>query len=98
MMKNVYSDLDIFQTAIGGFPGGSITTTIQHTNTHVTYTQIQISHKITPLKTNKQNKEKQISSQGYTNSEGHITANEYCLEIGKEMKISLIQPWRPTEL
>jgi hypothetical protein len=58
MMTNVYSDLDLFQTANGGFPGGSITTTIQHTNTHVTYTQIQISHKITPLKTNKTKKNK----------------------------------------
>jgi hypothetical protein len=34
------------------------------------------SHKITALKTNKQNKVKQISSQSYTNSEGHITADE----------------------
>jgi hypothetical protein len=38
-------------------------------NTHITYTQIHISHKITPLKTNKQNKEKQICSQRYTNSQ-----------------------------
>jgi hypothetical protein len=40
---------------------------------------------------NKQNKEKQISSQSYTNNEGHITANEYSVEKGEEMKLSLIQ-------
>jgi hypothetical protein len=43
-------------------------------DTHITYIQIHISHKITPLKTKRQNKE------SYTNSEGHITANEYSLE------------------
>jgi hypothetical protein len=37
-------------------------------------------------KTNKQNKDKQISSQSYTNSEGHITANEYSIEKGKRNK------------
>jgi hypothetical protein len=47
-----------------------------------------MSHKITPLKTNK---EKQNSSQSYTNSEGHITANEYSIEKGEEIKLSLIQ-------
>jgi hypothetical protein len=36
-------------------------------------------------------KEKQISSQNYTNSDGHITANEYSLEKGKEIKLYLIQ-------
>jgi hypothetical protein len=56
--------------------------TIQHTNTHVTYT-IHISHKITPpKKTNKTRK--QISSQSYTNSEGHIIANEYGVEKEKK--------------
>jgi hypothetical protein len=68
--------------------GGSITTTIQHTNTQVTNT-VHISHKIS-LKTNKQNKENQISSQSYTNSEGHITANEYSVEKEKK-KLSPIQ-------
>jgi hypothetical protein len=48
-------------------------------NTHITYTQIRISHKIT-----KQTKKtKQISSQSYTNNEGHITANEYSVEKGE---------------
>jgi hypothetical protein len=84
-----YSDSDLFQTANGVLPGGSITTTIQHTNTQVTYTQIHISHKITPLKTNRT--EKQISSQSYTNSEGHITENDYSVEKGEELKRSLIQ-------
>jgi phage regulator Rha-like protein len=46
---------------------------------------------MTPLKTNKQNKEKQISSQRYTKSGGHITVNEYSVEKGKEIKRSLIQ-------
>jgi hypothetical protein len=49
---------------------------------HVAYTKY-ISYKITSLK-NKQNKEKQISSQSYTNSEGHTTANEY--HVDKEKK------------
>jgi hypothetical protein len=31
---------------------------------------------MTPLRNIKENKEKQISSPSYTNSEGHITANE----------------------
>jgi hypothetical protein len=39
---------------------------------------------MSPLKTNKHNKEKQISSQSYTNSEGHITANEYNIENEKK--------------
>jgi hypothetical protein len=59
--------------------------TIQHINTQVTYT-IHISHKITPLKTTKQN-----SSHSYTDSEGHITAKEYSVEKGKEIKLSLTQ-------
>jgi hypothetical protein len=42
------------------------------------------------LKTNKQNK-KEISSQSHTNSEGHITVNEYSVEKGEEIKRSLIQ-------
>jgi hypothetical protein len=70
-------------------PRGSITTKIQHTIIQLTYT-IHISHKITPLKTNKQDEEKQISSQSYTNS-GHITANEYSVEEGEEEKLSLIR-------
>jgi hypothetical protein len=48
---------------------------LQHTNTDIT--------KITPLKTNTQNKDKQIHSHSYTDSEGHITANEYSVEKGK---------------
>jgi hypothetical protein len=59
-------------------------------NTHITYTQIHLSHKITPPKTNKQNKEKQASSQSHTNSEGHITANEYSVEKGEELNLSPI--------
>jgi hypothetical protein len=52
--RNITGLWDLFQTTNGGVPGGSITATIQHTNTQVTYTQIHISHKITPLKqTNK---------------------------------------------
>jgi hypothetical protein len=58
-------------------------------NTHITYTQIHISNKITPK--NKQNKEKQISSQSYTKSERHITANEYRIEKGDGIKLSLLQ-------
>jgi hypothetical protein len=42
-------------------------------------TQIHITHKI------------QISSQSYTNSEGHITGNEYSVGKGKEIKLSLLQ-------
>jgi hypothetical protein len=54
-----FSDSDLFQNANGGLPGGSIIT-IQQTNTQVTYTiLVHISHKITPLKTNKENKGKQ---------------------------------------
>jgi hypothetical protein len=52
---------------------------------------MHISHKILPLKTNEQNKERQISSQSHTNSEGHITADDYSLEKGKEIMRSLIQ-------
>jgi hypothetical protein len=48
MTDAIFSDL--FQTANGGSPRGSITT--QHN------TQIQISHKITPLETNKTKKNK----------------------------------------
>jgi hypothetical protein len=47
--------------------------------------QIHLSHKITPLKT------KHISSQSYTNIDGHITVNQYSVEKGKEIKLSLIQ-------
>jgi hypothetical protein len=35
--------------------------------------------------------QKQIRSQSHTNSEGHITANEYGVEKGEEIKRSLIQ-------
>jgi hypothetical protein len=35
--------LNLFQTAKGFLPGGSITMTIQHTNAQVTYT-IHVSH------------------------------------------------------
>jgi argininosuccinate synthase len=91
--ENSFSDL--FQTAIEFLPSCGITTTIQHTNTQVTkYTQIHTSHKITPLE-NKQNKDKQTISQSHTNSEGHITANEYSLEKGEEIKRCLIQALEP---
>jgi hypothetical protein len=46
---------------------------------HKSNTQLHITHIITLLKTNK---EKQNSSQSYTNSEGHITGNEYSIEKG----------------
>jgi hypothetical protein len=36
--------------------------TIPNTNTHITYTQIHTSHKITILKENKQNKERTKSA------------------------------------
>jgi hypothetical protein len=76
------SDSDLFQTANGFLPGGSNTTTIQHTNAQLTYTiHILHTHKTTPLKRNKQNKGKQISSQSYTNSAGHIIANEYGVKV-----------------
>jgi hypothetical protein len=52
---------------------------------------VHISHKSAPLKTNKQNNEKQISSQSYTNSEGRITANEYSVKKGKEIQLPLTQ-------
>jgi hypothetical protein len=32
-----------------------------------------------------------VSSQNYTNNEGHITANEYRVEKGEEMWLSLVQ-------
>jgi hypothetical protein len=32
----------------------------------------------------------QISLGSYTNSDGHITASEYSIEKGKEIKLSLI--------
>jgi hypothetical protein len=56
-------------------------------------TQIHKSHitQHNTTKTSKQNKEKQMSSQRYTNSDGHITANEYSIEKGEEIKLSLIQ-------
>jgi hypothetical protein len=66
---------DLFQTANGFLLGGSTTTTIQHTNTHITQ-NTTIKNK----QTNKQNNENQISSQSHTNSEGHITASEYSVE------------------
>jgi hypothetical protein len=64
------------------FPGGSITMTIQHTNTHIT------QNSTTKQKTNK---EKQISSQSYTKDEGNISSTEYGIEKGEEIKLSLIQ-------
>jgi hypothetical protein len=71
---------DLFQTANGFLPGGSVTTTIQHTNARVTCT-IHISHKI-PLTTNKQ--QKHISSQCYTNSEGHCCIPRLEDEVGSD--------------
>jgi hypothetical protein len=38
---------------------------------------------------------KQTSSQSHTNSEGHITANEYSVEKGEEIKRSLIHALEP---
>jgi hypothetical protein len=32
-----------------------------------------------------------MASQSYTNTEGHITANEYSLEKGNEIKLPLIE-------
>jgi hypothetical protein len=83
-----------FKLKNGFLPGGSITMTIQHTNTQVTYT-IHISHKITPLKTSKTKKNKSAHKATETvknilrpvnrgNSEGRITANEYNVEKGKK--------------
>jgi hypothetical protein len=44
----VISDSDLFQTANGVLPGGSITATIRHTNAQVTYkTHISHTHKYT---------------------------------------------------
>jgi hypothetical protein len=71
-------DSDLFQTANAFLP---VAVSLAQYNT-----QIQISHKIAPLKTNKQYKEKQISSQSYTNSEGHITAKKYSVEKRKRNK------------
>jgi hypothetical protein len=34
---------------------------------------------------------KAIGSQSYTNSEGHITANEYIVDKEKEVELSLMQ-------
>jgi hypothetical protein len=55
-------------------PGGSITATMQHTNTQGTKA-IHI----------KQTKQRKIISQSYTNSEGHFTDDEYSVEEGKEL-------------
>jgi hypothetical protein len=63
---------------------------LQQYNTQVTHT-IYVSHRITQLYTNKQNREKHISSQSYTNSEGHLTASEYSVDKGEEIKLSQIQ-------
>jgi hypothetical protein len=90
-LGRIISDSDLFQTVNGYLPRVSVTTTIQHTNTQVTYTQIHISHKITPLKTSKLNKEKQMSSHSNKNNERHMTVNAYSVENGKEIKLSLIQ-------
>jgi hypothetical protein len=67
----------LFQIANGGLPCGTITTTVQHTNTQVTYAQ---NTHIIQKKTTKNKQE--ISPQNYKNSEGHITANEYSVEKG----------------
>jgi hypothetical protein len=51
---------DLFETANGFLPGGSITRTVQHMNPQVTYTihntQIPLSHKISSLKTTNKTK------------------------------------------
>jgi hypothetical protein len=60
-----------FKPQMGVYP---VAVALQEDNT-----QMHISQKIT-----RQRKEKANSMQNYTNSEGHITANEY--SIGKEKK------------
>jgi hypothetical protein len=89
--------IDLFQTANGFYP---VAVSLRQYNTqiHKSHTQYTyIIHTITHItqnnttKTNKPNKEKQISSQSYTNSEGDITANEYSVEKREEIKLSLIQ-------
>jgi hypothetical protein len=60
-----------FQLQMGFLLGGSITTTIQHIHTQVTYT-IHISNKITPLKTNKQNKTENKSAHKATQAVKNI--------------------------
>jgi hypothetical protein len=69
-------------------PGGSITT-IQNTNTQVTYT-IHISHTHIHTK-NKQTEQRNINQRTKLYIEGHITANEYRVGKGKEIKLCLIQ-------
>jgi hypothetical protein len=70
-------DSDLPQTANGFSPCGSITTQY-NTQMHKSHTQYTShTHKITPLNTNNKTKQKQISSQSYTNSKGHITGNEH---------------------
>jgi hypothetical protein len=54
---------DLCQTAEGVLPGSSITTTIQHTNTHITYTP---NTHITQNNTTKQTKRKNKSAQKAT--------------------------------
>jgi hypothetical protein len=74
------SGSNLFQTAKSGFTRWQY----HYDNTTHKYTShIHNAHKITPLKTNKQNIGKQISAQNYTNSEGYVTANEYGVEKGK---------------
>jgi hypothetical protein len=51
--RNFFSDSILFLIANDDLLGGSIATTIQHTNAHITYTKIHVSHKITPLNMNK---------------------------------------------
>jgi carbohydrate-binding DOMON domain-containing protein len=76
---------DSFQIAKRFISGGSITKTIQHANTrHIHNTQITQSN------TNKTKEGKQFSSQSYTNSEEHITANEYTIQKREDIKLSLM--------
>jgi ribosomal protein S4 len=68
--------------------------TIQHTNaqvnnTYITHTNTHIT-KSDAIKINK-TRNIQTISQSHTNSKGHITASEYSVEKGEEIKRSLIQ-------
>jgi hypothetical protein len=58
-------------------------------------TQTHVSHTHITQNNTTKNKQKQISSQSHTNSEGHITANEHSVEKGKDIKRSLIQALEP---
>jgi hypothetical protein len=81
---------DLFQTATGVLPCGDVIMTIQHNKLHKSHTQYTshtntyIIHSNTIKKPTK-TETKQISSQSHTNSERHITANEYSVKKGEEI-------------